>query len=211
MSTMIKIEHKILSHPWYRKWECGELAVESLRTYAQEYYWQVANFPRYLSRLHSQLDDLQDRQVVLANLAEEEDMNAPHPELWLDFAESLGLNRNEVKARTAGPAAQKLVETFRGLVASGRPEALGTILAYESQVPEVAKFKSQALKEHYLQADQAAKGSEFFRVHALADEWHTAALDGVVAKLPAHEKKQAQAAADEASLALWSFLDAMPN
>ena len=60
----LTIEPRILSHPWYRKWECGELPVESLRHYAGEYYWQVANFPRYLSRLHSQLERVEDRRVV---------------------------------------------------------------------------------------------------------------------------------------------------
>ena len=88
MSESITIQPLILSHPWYQKWECGELPIESLQHYAKEYYWQVAHFPRYLSSLHSQLADLKTRQVVLRNLQDEENDSAPHPELWLDFAQA---------------------------------------------------------------------------------------------------------------------------
>ncbi len=209
--SAILVEPKILNHPWYRKWECGELPVTALQTYAKDYYWQVANFPRYLSGLHTQLETLEDRQVVLENLNEEENQAMPHPELWLDFAESLGLNRNEVKTSTPSAAAKNLVDTFRTLVASGKEEALGALLAYESQVPEVAHFKSKALKQHYLSETTADAGVKFFVVHEKADVWHTESLEKILNKFSGPGKERAQQAATKACSALWSFLDAMPN
>jgi pyrroloquinoline-quinone synthase len=208
---LIQVEPKILSHPWYRKWECGELSVDSLRTYAGEYYWQVAHFPRYLSRLHSQIEDLSERQVILGNLLDEENRNMPHPELWLDFAESLGLNRHSIKSGKPGPAAQELIGAFQNLVASSREEGLGAILAYESQVPKVAQFKSKALTEHYLKAESAEKGTRFFETHRQADIWHTQEIESLIEKLTPEQKGKAQAAAFSACSALWRFLDAMPN
>jgi pyrroloquinoline-quinone synthase len=204
-------EAKLLSHPWYQKWECGELPVESLRRYARDYYWQVANFPRYLSRLHSELEDLGQRQVVLKNLVEEESSDAPHPELWLDFAESLGLNRAEVKAGPVSEASRKLVEEFRFLMSSSPAEGLGAILAYESQVPEIARFKTEALEKHYLKGESLARGSRFFRVHAEADVWHTEELTALYDSLPEEQQSRAREAAGRACGALWRFLDEMPH
>lgn len=206
----LSIEPKILAHPWYRAWECGALPTESLKSYAKQYYWQVANFPRYLSRIHSQLEDLKSRQAILANLADEENAEAPHPELWLDFAESLGADRQEVRDGVMTPAARELVETFRALAAASPEEGLGAILAYESQVPEVARFKAKALKDFYLRdAERAETGTRFFAVHEQADVWHTQALEELLESLPAEKKQKAQAAAHAACKALWKFLDRM--
>ncbi len=211
MTQPILVQLKILSHPWYKKWECGELPVSSLQHYAGEYYWQVAHFPRYLSRLHSQLEELKQRQVILGNLADEENAQAPHPELWLDFAEAMGRDRQAVRSGKPGPAVQELITEFQEIVASGPAQGLGAILAYESQVPEVAQFKSAALKKHYLKPAEATHGTRFFDVHAQADVWHAVELQELVGALSEPEKRQAQQAADQASRALWRFLDAMPN
>jgi pyrroloquinoline-quinone synthase len=200
----LNIEPKILNHPWYRKWECGELPRAALQHYAQEYAWQVAHFPRYLSRLHSQLPKLEDRQVVLENLQEEENRAEPHPVLWAQFSQALGAT----PTARPGPAAEQLVRTFQDLVTQGPAEGLGAILAYEAQVPAVAKFKSEALQKHYA---VSATGTRFFDVHAAADVWHTEALEGVLARCTPEERTRAQAAAQQAAQALWTFLDAMPN
>jgi pyrroloquinoline-quinone synthase len=210
-TIQISAEEKILNHPWYRKWECGEVSPGALQTYAQEYYWQVAQFPRYLSALHSQLDSLEDRQLILRNLSEEENEQAPHPELWLDFAEALGLSRAAVKAGKPGVAAQALVQEFRSLTSTGNAEALGAIYAYEAQVPEVAKFKQAALRSFYLSQEKAELGTRFFSVHEEADVWHSQEIDSLIAKLSPEEKARAQAAASRACQALRTFLNAMPD
>lgn len=211
MKSLLVIEPKLLSHPWYRKWECGELPVDSLRVYAREYYWQVAKFPRYLSRVHSQMEDLKDRQAILRNLSDEENESAPHPELWLDFAESLGVDRRSVVRGSPGAAASALIEEFCSLTSASAEEGLGAILAYESQVPEIASFKSKALKRHYFSEENATQGCRFFAVHEEADVWHTKELEEMVSRMRIEQKEKAQKAAHRACKALWGFLDAMPN
>lgn len=210
-NVRIKTEPKLLNHPWYRKWECGELSIDSLRYYASQYYWQVANFPRYLSLLHSQMESLADRRVILDNLADEESEQAPHPELWLDFAEALGMDRREIAAGQPDPAAAALVGQFKSLVASGTAEGLGALLAYESQVPEVARFKGKALRKFYLNQAEAEKGTRFFAIHEHADIWHTRELEDLIAGMSDQQKQRAQGAANQACAALGEFLDAMPN
>lgn len=206
----IEIAPRILEHPWYRKWECGELPKESLQHYASEYYWHVSAFPRYLSRLHSQLDDLKMRQVLLRNLLDEENEQEPHQELWAHFAEALG-TQSLPSPQAPGPAAHVLVQSFQGLMDQGVPEGLGALLAYESQIPEVARFKSKALRDHYLSKEEADRGTRFFTVHEQADVWHTQELETLLSSLSPEELKRAQQGATQACVALWGFLDAMPH
>jgi pyrroloquinoline-quinone synthase len=207
----LSIEPRILSHPWYRKWEMGELPADSLRHYAGEYYWQVAHFPRYLSRLHSQLDSLEQRQVILRNLADEENPSSPHPELWLQFAQALGLDPAAIRSGAPGPAARELIQEFTALVDAGPHEGLGAILAYESQVPEVARFKADALEKYYLKGAEAALGTRFFKVHQEADVWHTRELQGLLEGQDESQALKTRQASSRAATALWKFLDAMPN
>lgn len=70
----------LLNHSFYKSWNSGELSRETLQTYAKEYYHHVAAFPRYLSGIHFQCDDLQTRQVLLGNLIEEEQGPENHPD-----------------------------------------------------------------------------------------------------------------------------------
>jgi pyrroloquinoline-quinone synthase len=218
----LTLSNSILDHPWYRAWETGELPAEAVTHYAGQYFHQVAAFPRYLGRLHSQLTDGAARRVILGNLLEEEGgldggkdgSHRPHPELWLDFAEGLGRDRRQTANAPAEAPACELVERFFGLVDQGAPQALGALLAYEAQVPQVAKFKKDALARHYL-ADLApaarAAALKFFEVHEQADVWHTEELDALVAQLSEEQRKLAQQSSDEACQALWDFLSQMPG
>ena len=60
-------------------------------------------FPAYLSALHSRLDDGEQRRAVLRNLCGEEIEGVRISELWLDFAEGMGADRDEVRGREPLP------------------------------------------------------------------------------------------------------------
>src|SRR6059036_3866068 len=87
----------LLKHPFYLAWTRGELTKQALADYAKQYYHHVAAFPTYLSAVHANTDDQEMRKHILANLMDEEAGSPNHPELWLGFAESLGLNAEEVR------------------------------------------------------------------------------------------------------------------
>src|SRR3954465_7970667 len=93
----------LLTHPFYLAWTRGELTREALTDYARQYYQHVAAFPTYLSAVHAGCDDQSTRKQILANLIDEEAGEPNPPEPWLQFAESLGLSRDDVRATEKQP------------------------------------------------------------------------------------------------------------
>src|SRR6267143_4098205 len=92
------MEYSMLKHPFYVAWTEGRLSKAVLAEYAKQYYAHVSAFPTYVSAVHSRCDDLSVRQELLENLIEEERGEDNHPELWLRFAEGLGVAREDVRA-----------------------------------------------------------------------------------------------------------------
>lgn len=184
------------------------MSKESIRDYAAQYYHHVRAFPRYLSATHSQVESLKARQVLLENLNDEEHGEENHPELWLRFAEGLGADRDVVHAGHPAAGVQAVIDCFFRLSRSSAAEGLGALFAYESQVPEIARFKLAALKRFYLDPTDA-RALKFFEVHEKADVYHTQALREVLESLPEADQRLAEKAADEAAQALWGFLDSM--
>lgn len=198
-------DKRLLDHTFYQAWNDGSIPIETLRTYAQQYYHHVKAFPRYLSATHSNCADLQSRQVLLDNLIDEEKGSENHPELWLRFAEGIGASRASVEGATPMPEIKDLVDGFLGASRSSYAEGLGALFAYEHQIPEIAKFKAEALSKHY-GIDDAATLS-FFNVHSEADVYHTAALNGLLEALSPQEKELAAKATRVTAEQLWKFLD----
>ena len=98
------MEYSMLKHPFYVAWTEGRLSKDVLAEYAKQYYAHVRAFPTYVSGVHSHCDDVAIRQELLENLIEEERGAENHPELWLRFAEGLGVSREEVKAAELLPS-----------------------------------------------------------------------------------------------------------
>lgn len=199
-------EHNLLCHPFYKSWSAGELTRTDLAEYAAEYYHHVAAFPTYLSALHSRLPDGELRRAVVRNLAGEEIDGIAHSELWLDFAEGVGADRESVKLRTPLLAIQELIYTFRSLMESPA-DALAACYAYESQVPRIAKEKGRTLVAHY---GANARTCRYFELHRLVDLHHSRVwrreLESLLSANPALSE-EALDGATEAALALWRALD----
>ncbi len=200
-------DKNLLKHPFYLLWSAGKLDQAILADYAQQYYKHVEAFPRYISLIHSQCDDLEDRQILLENLIEEERGPENHPKLWRDFASSLGINASEISNCTQYAKTKHLVEEFFDLCKASYASGLGALYAYEHQTPAVADSKIKGLKEFYnIDSEQALK---FFEVHKGVDEWHSEEVAGLIEKLPAKLKEEASKAAIKAAESLWGFLDGM--
>ena len=195
----------LLKHPLYQAWSAGCLSIDTLRAYAMEYYHHVAAFPRYLSSIHSLCPDIKARQVLLANLIDEEQGDENHPELWQRFAAGLGVARPSLAQASSNASTAKLVDGYFDLTKADYATGLGALYAYERQTPEVAKSKIAGLEQHYNIHD--AETLKFFSVHMQADEWHTKEVaDLILALSPAEQAKIAVAALSGAKL-LWEFLD----
>src|ERR1700747_2773931 len=93
----------LLKHPFYLAWTRGELSRDALADYATQYYHHVAAFPTYLSAVHANCDDQPIRKQILFNLIDEEAGSPNHPELWKQFADTLGVD--DVDLANAGKEA----------------------------------------------------------------------------------------------------------
>lgn len=180
----------LLQHPFYQAWSRGELSLEVLRDYATQYYHHVAAFPTYLSAVHAQTDDGEVRRQILSNLVDEEAGSPNHPELWLEFAESLGLKRAEVKSAALWPETKKLIAGFRACCGErGTGVGLAALYAYESQIPSVSEKKIEGLKKYY--GFSNPEGYKYFTVHIEADREHAAVEAAQIAQLVDEEQRAA--------------------
>ncbi|VXD20097.1 PqqC-like protein [Planktothrix serta PCC 8927] len=195
--------HHLLKHPFYQMWNQGKLTLIMLQEYAQEYYLQVHNFPTYVSATHAACDDINIRKMLLENLIEEERGSAHHPELWLRFAEGLGVERSEVLNRNPLHKTQESVRILKELSRSEEPEkGLAALYAYESQFPQVSTTKIAGLEEFYGINEESALS--FFKVHEKADEIHSQMTRKALLQLCQTTEKQ-EAALDAAQKAVDAF------
>ncbi len=199
----------LLQHPFYQAWSRGELTMEALRDYAAQYYHHVAAFPTYLSAVHAQTEDAAVRRQVLANLMDEEAGEPNHPELWIRFAESLGLKREDMKQTAQWPATRELIAGFRKCCGErGTGVGLAALYAYESQIPAVSEKKIEGLKEFYGFKD--AEGYKYFTVHIEADREHAAVEAAQMAQvLEEGERGAALEAVGEVLGGLYGLLSAV--
>jgi pyrroloquinoline-quinone synthase len=199
--------YNLLKHPYYQAWNEGKLTIDDLKNYACQYFHHVAAFPRYLSSIHTNCDDIKIRQVVLDNLVDEEKGDKNHPQLWINFAKGLGALETEIMNVKLNKETQELNDRFLELSQSSTAEGIGSLFAYESQVPKIAESKIKGLKDFYGIED--ASTLEFFNVHIKADEWHSQECADLIESMSPEDKQKAKIAAIEASKALWGFLNGM--
>ncbi len=167
-------EKHLLKHPFYLAWTRGELSKEALGDYARQYYHHVAAFPTYLSAVHAHCDDQVTRKQLLDNLIDEEAGSPNHPELWLKFANGLGVSDVDMRTTENRPETKNLIDIFRSVCRDGSTaEGLSALYAYESQIPTICESKIDGLKKFYGFTDP--KGYEYFSVHIDADRDHSAA------------------------------------
>jgi pyrroloquinoline-quinone synthase len=201
-------ERSLLTHQFYTKWVAGTLPREAIQDYVRQYYAFESSFPRFLSAIHARTDRADMRQGLLENLWDEEHGPENHAELWLRFAEGMGVRREDVAGAARNEATRDLVETYRR-IASEAPTAGGiaAIHAYEAQVPEVARAKVDGLRAHYGVDDE--RTLEFWKVHERLDVEHSGAERAMLEELATDEPSAALEATDQALSAWWAFLDAV--
>ena len=172
IDNQIEAKH-LLKHPFYLAWTRGGLSKEALADYARQYYRHVAAFPTYLSAVHANCDDQATRKQLLSNLIDEEAGSPNHPELWLKFAEGLGVSDVDVRESGKWPETKNLIDTFRSVCADGSTaEGLAALYAYESQIPAICESKIDGLKRHY--GFNNPEHYRYFTVHIDADREHSA-------------------------------------
>lgn len=202
-------EKHLLKHPFYKAWTAGELSQETLATYAKQYFAHVDAFPRYVSATHANCESEEARLFLLENLNEEEAGSSNHRELWLRFAEELGVERDVMLSAERFPEALAIKETFLTAAKSSYAAGLGVLYAYESQIPSVARSKIDGLKEFY--GIDSARATAFFTVHEKADIEHSRRAKELIEALSEQDQVIAMEAAQAAVDVLNKFLDRMQS
>lgn len=198
-------ERHLLKHPFYQAWTEGRLSLDTLKRYAGQYHAQVSAFPRFVSAVHSRCPEIDARKVLTENLADEEIHGTDHPELWMQFAEGLGANREDVKREVPLPETKAMVDDFFAIANGSWADGLCALYAYESQVPAVSTSKIEGLEKRYGVTD--AKTLAFFKVHQHYDVEHARKVGALIDQHA--DPATAEAATKKAADALWGFLDGM--
>ena len=196
----------LLKHPFYLAWTRGELSTEALADYARQYYHHVAAFPTYLSAVHAKCDDQATRKQLLSNLIDEEAGSPNHPELWLRFAERLGVSDVDVRSTEKQPETKNLIDTFRS-VCHDRPtaEGLAALYAYESQIPAICESKIDGLRKYY--GVNNPEHYRYFSVHVEADRAHSADERKMLSSyIDNHNLESVKASVNRVLDALWEML-----
>jgi pyrroloquinoline-quinone synthase len=193
----------LLSHPFYLRWQNGELASSELTEYAVQYRAFEAALPVVLAatvdRLRAQ-GEVEAAATVEQNLNDELGRPESHLVLFDRFADAL---ESEATASSPGPAAQALVATYADLVAEGPVAVLAGLAAYETQASAIATTKGDGLRRWY---GMDAASTEFWDVHAAMEadhgEW---ALDALA--LLGADPSDVTGAARRGADAWWALLD----
>jgi pyrroloquinoline-quinone synthase len=174
----------VLDHPFYLRWERGELSRDDLAYYAGEYRHAVVA--------------LADAAAVAGN-AEHAAEEKAHIALWDDFATAVDAPLDRAPS----------IET-RECAASWRPEdtleARAVLYAVESGQPAVSQTKLTGLVEHY-GFTAGSKATEYFELHSDRDHEHAAASAEVLRKTAPKEADRLVAAAEAALKGNWRLLD----
>jgi pyrroloquinoline-quinone synthase len=190
-------DRQLLSHPFYQRWEAGELSFEELRHYAEQYRYFEEMLPQFLRQLAEELPDGVARESVLRNLADE--VAAPsHLELFERFAAFYDASDEPISF-----AMQRLVDAYFEVLTENPAAALAGLWAYESQGAGIADSKAEGLAQHY-GANRDALA--FWLAHGSIEGDHAKwTLEALAAMEP--DVDDVESAARLVANAWWSFLD----
>ena len=194
---------ELLTHPFYQRWQAGELAPQELAEYAVNYRAFEAALPVVLAAVVDELradGEVEAAAVLDQNLHDELGRPEPHLALFDRFAAALEAGATSSEP---GPAAQLLVATYADLVADGPIAAVAGLAAYETQAAAIATTKGDGLREWY---GMDGAGTEFWDVHARMEADHGEWALDTLALLGAEPDEVAEAARSAAD-AWWGFLD----
>lgn len=182
-------EKHLLNHAFYKSWNEGLLSNDTIKNYSAQYFHHVSLFPRYLSAIHSNCDNIKVRQILLENLVDEDKGEENHPELWMRFAEGMGNSRNDVENANLLEETSDLVNTFNKLSRSEKYHiGLAALYCYESMQPEISETKKDGLENLYGINNQDTL--KFFTVHMHADKWHREVIRNLIKELSNTKEKQ---------------------
>lgn len=187
----------VLDHPFYLRWERGELSRDELAFYAGEYRHAVVALADAAAGAARQAAP-ELRPQLEAHAAEE----AGHIALWDDFTAAIGGD----PGAAANPETAACARAWAGDGERGLLPSLVALYAIESGQPAIADTKRHGLREFYGCASGPA--TAYFDLHSELDREHAAAARALIEPRLAPANEDALVAEAEAVLrANWALLD----
>ena len=175
----------VLKHPFYERWERGDLSRDELAFYAGEYRHAVAALARTATAGGSEEHAAEERA---------------HIDLWDDFAAAL-------KAPLDREPTEETKQCVDSWTSDDPLEAAAIMYAVESGQPAISSTKLAGLVEHYSFAADS-RGAGYFALHAERDREHAAEARGFLeAAATAEDAERLVSAAEAALEGNWRLLD----
>jgi pyrroloquinoline-quinone synthase len=186
----------VLEHPFYERWNAGELTPHELSFYAGQYRHAVVALAD-ASRLAAEQAGPEHR-AALERHAEEE---ASHVDLWDDFARAVGA----VEPAAATDETRECAAAWTA--GDDLLEHLAVLYTLEASQPSISKTKQGGLTMHYgIGAEEP--GNAYFKLHATLDVEHARHARELIAQLASEEDAERMLARAEAALqGNWRLLD----
>lgn len=192
-----RIRTNVLEHPFYQRWNAGELAPQELSFYAGEYRHAVVALAD-ASRLAAEKAGPGQAATLHRHAAEE----LSHIELWDDFALAVG-----AEAQGAEPLAQTRECVVSWTAAADLLEHLAVLYTVEASQPAISTTKLHGLRTHYGVAEDSA-GLDYFKLHATLDVEHARQARELISELASDSDAERLLVRAEAALqGNWTLLD----
>jgi pyrroloquinoline-quinone synthase len=174
----------VLDHPFYLRWERGELTRDDLAFYAGEYRHAVVA----LAAAAATTGDAEHAGEERAHIA-----------LWDDFAAAVGAPLD----REPNPETTECATAWHR---ESPLDARAVLYAIESSQPAVSKTKLAGLVDHY-GFEPGSKATKYFELHADRDAEHAAQSKAVLEQAPREATVRLADAAEVALAANWRLLN----
>ena len=177
---------RLMQLPYFTELRAGNLSTKRLQGWAlQHYLHNVALLKGFALCMVKNSHDPDLFKYFLYQMNEEQ----YHPDLAKKFGIAIGLQDEDFEKAT--PVFECLAhtsKTIHGMLLGSASENRASALVNETMVCRYSEEHITALRRHYGLTD---KQIQFFTVHAVADQEHTAMASEVIAKHAQSERQQA--------------------
>ena len=176
---------RLMALPYFTELRAGKLSIKRLQVWAlQHYLHNVALLKGFALCMVKNSHDPDLFKYFLYQMNEEQ----YHPDLAKKFGLAIGLQEDDfAKATPIFECLSHTAKTIHGMLLGSASENRASALVNETMVCRYSEEHLEALRKHYGLNDKAI---QFFTVHAIADQEHTAMASEVIAKHAITERQQ---------------------
>ena len=143
-------------HPVRQLLLSGRLTKEQLQGWARNQFHEFRNIHRFFGIRYQKCPVPELRRMLLENMVEEEGEDLfggkypSHRDLWVQFAEGIGIERDDILYYEPLPGIRAALEMYVSLVNQSHwAVAIGTGLVFEGGGPKRMKEEREALEKYY--------------------------------------------------------------